>query len=581
MASSMASSSPSYAQLGEIRMPEEAPRKTMCGLTEFGQTFAASSIGNIVEWYDFAAFAGLSDILGEKLFPPASKAASLMEALAVFGAAFFMRPLGGAIFGYLGDTVGRKRALELSIVIMVIPSFCIGLLPTYDAAGWLATMLLVFLRLVQGVAVGGELVTAYAFVAEHAPNKVDAPAWTGLVLDSANCGTLSGIATVAIFRIALTPKQLRSAGWRFVFFMGLPIGLAGLVLRKNIEDSPEFIQEMNSGALTPPRPIIGEQKESLSPLPNAVTTATTKKTETGLAAVASAEEGDSSSFSAAAASSASSSASSSTRRKKQFLLFPTLAETNPLKLVYTVYLVETFLVAGVASMWCGGFYATFVWMTFYYSYGLAGLEPVPQGPAVNAGMLAVLCLLFVPMAYSTRATDSTKAPDVNARRALKRGQLGLMVVSLPVFAIVGHYRTPASAVFGQLLFGLCLSSFGAGLPFFMVHAFPLKVRVAAIGAAYNISQAIFAGAAPIVMTALLEKNKLLPGLFLVLLGAFSFAMLHVYEHRLPPPSHNGDKVDDDVLNDRNALELTTVVDSEASQKDRFLEKKDQDNAGLC
>ena len=428
-------------------------------LSPFGRTFAASTIGNICEWYDFAAFAGLADILGEKLFPPQNSAASLMEALAVFGAAFFMRPIGGAWLGYLADTVGRKQALELSIIIMVIPSFCIGLVPTYAQVGWLATFVLVALRLIQGVAVGGELVTAYTFVAEHAPSRVDGPAWTGLVLDSANCGTLLGIATVAIFRLAMSPESLRSWGWRLVFFLGLPIGALGLLLRRKIEDSPEFLKK---------------EAENKS-------------------------------------------------EHKQ--------EKNPLKILWNDHKLDVFLVAGASSMWCGGFYATFVWMTFYYSYDIAGLEPVPQGPAINACMLGVLCLLFLPMAYTTRAVEAEKEADLNARRAMKRGQLILAISAIPIFALIGHFRNAASAVFGQFIFGIALSSFGAGLPFFLVHAFPLEVRVAGIGAAYNISQAIFAGAAPIVMTALLEQSKIFPGIALVVLALFSFAMLIVYERR--------------------------------------------------
>ena len=424
-----------------------------------------------------------------------------------------MRPLGGAIFGYLGDTVGRKQALEWSIMIMVIPSFCIGLIPTYDQVGFFATLLLVALRLIQGVAVGGELVTAYTFVAEHAPNKRDAPAWTGLVLDTANCGTLSGIATVAIFRLALSEQQMRTTGWRIVFFLGLPVGLAGLRLRKHVGDSPEFLKELDK-----------QHHKGM----------TEKKTE---------DDDDD----AGPVQSTTSEETSS----------------NPLKLVYTTYRSEVLMIAGIASMWCGGFYATFVWMTFYYSYNIAGLRPVDQGPAINAGMLAVLCLLFIPMAYTTRATESSQLQDTAARRALKRGQLGLVVSAIPVFALIGYHRTPAAAIFGQFLFGLCLASFGAGLPFFLVHAFPLRVRVAAIGAAYNISQAIFGGGFPLIMTALLDVNLILPGVALVVLALFSFSCLSLYEY-----CHLHHRYDN-----RSELELVTVSKSALHHQDN--------DVGLC
>lgn len=422
-----------------------APIEQQTVEVSFGRKFAASSIGNILEWYDFAVFGGLADVIGEKFFPASSRVGSFLEALAVFGAAFVMRPIGGLIFGWLGDVWGRKLALELSIFVMLVPSLCIGFLPGYASIGATATGLLCILRLLQGIAVGGELVTAYVFVAEHAPSARTAPAWTGLVLDSANCGTLLGIGAVATVRALLSRKQLYRFGWRLCFWFGFPLGAAGLLLRRGIGDTPEFVG----------------------------------------------------------------------------------AKENPLWVVWATRRLEVLLVAGVSSLWCGGFYTCFVWMPFFYK------ETNVQGAFfVNAVMLVVLVVLFVPAALSTRPECGSK-PDSNAKRALRRGQYLMFFIAVPGFLCLAHSRSAFAAVIVQFLFGCSLASFGAGMPFFLVHAFAVDVRVAAIGLAYNIAQALFGGTAPLLQTALVRIHPVLPGVVLSLLAVFSHVSLAVFDGLSP------------------------------------------------
>jgi MFS transporter, MHS family, proline/betaine transporter len=120
-------------------------------------------IGNALEWYDFAIFGALADVFGAHFFPVQSSGAQLMAAFSVYCSAFFMRPIGGLIFGYIGDTYGRKKALEISIGLMIATSFFIGVLPTYEMIGYSATVLIVLLRMLQGFAVGGEMVGAYIY----------------------------------------------------------------------------------------------------------------------------------------------------------------------------------------------------------------------------------------------------------------------------------------------------------------------------------------------------------------------------------------------------------------------------------
>lgn len=123
-------------------------------------------MGNALEWYDFAIFGALADVFGKHYFPLQSSGAQLMAAFSVYCSAFFMRPFGGLLFGHIGDTYGRKQALEISIGLMILVSFLIGVLPTYEMIGYSATALVVVCRMVQGVAVGGEMVGAYIYTGE-------------------------------------------------------------------------------------------------------------------------------------------------------------------------------------------------------------------------------------------------------------------------------------------------------------------------------------------------------------------------------------------------------------------------------
>jgi len=134
-------------------------------------------VGNILEWYDFAVFGYFAPIIGAQFFPSEDKLASMLSAFGVFAAGYMMRPLGGIIFGSIGDRLGRKKALQLSVAMMALPTILLGFLPTHAQIGISASLLLVLLRLIQGVSVGGELIGSISFISEIAPRT--AAGYTG------------------------------------------------------------------------------------------------------------------------------------------------------------------------------------------------------------------------------------------------------------------------------------------------------------------------------------------------------------------------------------------------------------------
>ena len=255
----------------------------------------------------------MADVIGDEFFDGSGNK-NLLMSLGVFGSAFVMRPIGGMLMGHIGDTAGRKRALEISILLMLLPSFLMGCLPSYShAKGW-ATFLLILLRLIQGLAVGGELVSAYVFCIESAPHDTKV-FWGAMTLDACNVGSLLGIGVAAIVRASLrtslphccvtlpypvTPTltlilsrdELHSYGWRIGFWLGLLVAVAGVMLRRGMEDTEEFKRMMS-------------EKEAQQDEP-----------------------------------------------------------TTPLGVAFGEHSRAMLLVSGTAAIWCTGFYTYFVWMPF-------------------------------------------------------------------------------------------------------------------------------------------------------------------------------------------------------------------------
>ena len=196
-------------------------------------------MGNCVEWFDFAVYGFLATYIGANFFPSDNPTASLLATFAVFGAAFFVRPLGGLVFGPIGDRLGRQRVLALVIILMSAASFAIGLLPTYATIGIWAPILLVFLRLLQGFSVGGEYGGAGSFVAEYSPDERRGYMVSWLMF-STLIGFLMGSVVVTALSALISEDAMSSWGWRIPFLIAGPLGIVGLYIRLRLEETPEF-----------------------------------------------------------------------------------------------------------------------------------------------------------------------------------------------------------------------------------------------------------------------------------------------------------------------------------------------------
>jgi MHS family proline/betaine transporter-like MFS transporter len=198
---------------------------------------AAGMIGNILEWYDFSVYGYFAQAIGREFFPTADPWASVLAAFGAFAVGFLTRPFGAVLFGHIGDRLGRKRALELSVLCMAVPTFVMGLLPGHAVLGAAAPLLLVLMRMLQGLSVGGEGTTSVVFLIERSPAQRH-----GLAGSTACVGSIAGImlgsAAGALSVWLLGAESPSGLAWRLPMLAGLLVGVAGLFIRRHLPDEP-------------------------------------------------------------------------------------------------------------------------------------------------------------------------------------------------------------------------------------------------------------------------------------------------------------------------------------------------------
>jgi len=198
----------------------------------------AGIAGNVMEWYDFAIYGYFVSTIGQLYFPATDKTASLLAAYGAFAVGFVVRPIGAAIFGHIADRIGRAYSLIWSVVAMTIPSVCIGFLPTYQDIGVAASLLMLLLRILQGLAVGGEYVGSVVFLTERAPtaNRGLDSSWPTF---GATLGFLLGSAAGTVIYSALSPAEVAGWGFRVPFLLGALVGVTGFLIRRHLTlDTP-------------------------------------------------------------------------------------------------------------------------------------------------------------------------------------------------------------------------------------------------------------------------------------------------------------------------------------------------------
>ena len=227
-------------------MTATAPAKRADFSGDEKRVIFASSLGTVFEWYDFYLYAVLAPFFAALFFPPGNQTAALLSAFAAYAAGFLVRPFGALVFGRIGDLVGRKYTFLITIIFMGGSTFLVGLLPTFASVGWLAPILMVTLRLVQGLALGGEYGGAATYVAEHAPHKRRGYD-TSWIQTTATLGLFLSLLVIWLCRSTMDAKAFAEWGWRIPFWVSLILLVFSIYIRLKLSESPVFQQMKAEG----------------------------------------------------------------------------------------------------------------------------------------------------------------------------------------------------------------------------------------------------------------------------------------------------------------------------------------------
>jgi MHS family proline/betaine transporter-like MFS transporter len=444
---------------------------------DFWHTLAGVA-GNVLEWFDFSIFGFFSEEIGQAFFPNAQD--PVAQSFAVFGGAFLFRPVGGLLLGAIGDKYGREKALRISIFLMAFPTFAMGCLPTYNQVGVVAIVLLIIIRILQGLSVGGQLMSSLVFTLEgHPPQHWGV--YGSFVMAAANFGTLLGNLVATFLKATLTQTQIDAWGWRIPFWSGILVSLSGFYLRSSNEGGGGTVghgKYPNGSKIANDNEYDHEEEDNVDH--KYTGPSSTQKVSTGTTGT---------------------------------------GTPNPIQLAFSKGNRRSLLAAAmVPCLWSAGFYLSFVWMATYMKDIIE--PPVPHSFSINAMSLLLSVCLFFPVAG--------KISDRWRRRPVMTvGALGIAFVGPVLFWLI-RQRDPLVALLSQCLLGVFLSLWGAPMCAWLVESFDPAARLTSVAIGYNIAQATAGGLAPVVATVLADDvSRQAPGYILTVLAMIALLGLWV------------------------------------------------------
>ncbi|WP_407561772.1 MFS transporter [Streptomyces sp. 184] len=432
--------------LGKLRPRWRRGDITVTEEPEVRRAVRAAALGNAMEWFDYGIYAYLAVTLGNVFYSGAGDGTQTILSLATFAVSFAVRPLGGAFFGPLGDRVGRKKVLALTMMLMAAATFSIGLIPSYDTIGLWAPALLILARLLQGFSTGGEYGGAATFIAEYAPDK--RRGYFGSFLE---LGTLAGYigasGLVLVLTAGIGDDAMGSWGWRIPFLIGGPLGAVGLYLRLKLEETPAFLKSEAGKAQT-------EEAAGTAGSP-----------EAGAASEAGGER-------------AARGPENSPQELKQ------IVARQWRTLLLCIALVAAYNVAN------------YMLLTYMPTHLTEALD-WPRTQQLGVVIVTMVAMIAVVTTVG-RLNDR-----VGRKPLLMAGMVGFLVVTAPAYLLVRE-GSAVAVLGGMLLLGgslICLQgTMSATLP----ALFPTDIRYGSLSIGYNISVAVFGGTTPAVIEALVQ-----------------------------------------------------------------------------
>lgn len=446
----------------------------------------ASSVGTLIEWYDFYIFGSLAIILSEQFFPQTNPTADFLATLATFAAGFVVRPFGALVFGRLGDLVGRKYTFLVTLVLMGGSTFAIGLVPGYDSIGLLAPLLVLILRLLQGLALGGEYGGAATYVAEHAP-AAKRGFYTSFIQTTATLGLFVSIGVILAVREYVGVAEFNEWGWRIPFLLSAVLVGVSIIIRLKMNESPLFSK------------IKAEGKISKNPLKESFT----KKENLRMVLIAL--------FGATAGQGV-------VWYTGQFYAMTFLEKTCNIEFVQTRNIIAIALVIGTPL------FIYFGWLSDRH-----GRKMIMMLGMILAVILyrPIYMHMYSIADLSQKKEITAMKEDVTRMRAMESGDSVAVREIVHVYDDGTRYRETLSddatrvvkkevTLSGEMLWGMIgmvliqvvlVTMVYGPIAAFLVEIFPTRIRYTSMSLPYHIGNGVFGGLTPFIATYLYERSK--------------------------------------------------------------------------
>src|SRR5215467_10834807 len=414
----------------------------------------ASSVGTMIEWYDFYIFGSLAFILSPKFYPPGNPTFAYIAYLSTFAIGFMVRPFGALFFGRIGDLVGRKYAFLVTLTVMGFGTFLIGCMPTYATAGWFAPIALIAIRVFQGLALGGEYGGAAIYVAEHVPDNKRGY-WTSYIQITATLGLFFSFITVVILRFYMSPKNFSDYGWRIPFLLSIILVMISLYIRLKMRESPIFDQIKSTGM------------SSMQPLKDAFTHWDNVK-------------------------------------RVAISLFGATAGQGVVWYTgqyYALFYLQTVLKVSPRTGFLIVAIAMFIGMPFFTVFGALS-DKIGRKKIIMAGCLLAV-ITYIPIYHAMQAAAGNNVTTFQSKKNPATGEVTLTPLTVDATGkqvpaqVAPNPNVPLLTllVFIQVIY---VTMVYGPIAAYLVEAFPAKIRYSSFSLPYHIGNGIFGGLVPVV-----------------------------------------------------------------------------------